>query len=52
MGKGKVCLKNSKKQWLHEKVGKASDRINNKVYAELKQNELNENDEKSGNVFW
>lgn len=43
--KGKVLL--GKKEWKHERIGKASDKTINKIYAEYKQCELNEKGEKT-----
>ena len=34
-------------KWTHERVGKASDEIINKTYAEYKQRELNEKGKKN-----
>lgn len=36
-----------KKQWTHKRVEKFNDETINKVYAEYKQRELNENKEKT-----
>ena len=38
-------------KWTQEKVGKASDKTINKTYAEYKQRELNEKDEKTGKTL-
>ena len=38
-------------KWTQEKVGKASDKTINKTYAEYKQRELNEKDEKTGKAL-
>ena len=38
-------------KWTHGRVGKASDDIINKTYAEYKKRELNEKDEKTGNAL-
>ena len=46
ISKDKAYLLGSK--WTQEKVGKASDETINKTYAEYKQRELNEKDEKTG----
>ena len=49
------CLKGAiskalggKKQWTHEKVGKASEETINKTYAVHKKRELNEKGEETG----
>ena len=44
--KGKLWHK-----WTHRRVNKASDEIINKTYAEYKQRELNEKDEKTGKAL-
>ena len=45
ISKGKVL--GGKKQWTHERVDKANNETINKMYAEYKQRELNEKDEKT-----
>ena len=49
ISKDKAYLLGSK--WTQEKVGKASDETINKTYAEYKQRELNEKDEKTGKAL-
>lgn len=46
VSKAKAYLLGSKKQWAHERVGKASRKTGSKVYAEYKQGELKEKGEK------
>ena len=38
-------------KWTHERVGKTSNKIINKTYAEYKQRELNEKGEKTGKAL-
>ena len=49
ISKGKAYLLES--QWTQEKVDEASDETVNKTYAEYKQRELNQKDEKSGKAW-
>ena len=38
-------------KWTYERMGKASDEVINKTYAEYKQRELNEKGEKTGKAL-
>ena len=58
--KKRECLKSAvsknkalgaKKQWMHERIDKASDEVTNKTYAEYRQRELNEKCEKTGKAL-
>ena len=51
IGKGEVYLFDSKKQWTHEKVDKASKKTIDNAYVEYEQHELNENGENNGKTL-